>query len=133
VRIIVTLMLLAIWPAASSHALLETCELIHQHHADHDFGSPGSHDDHDDDHDDDHEAADGRCLLSSTQVTVPVPDLVLAPALFTFLFVEWDCEQQSSVFFSGLAPPGTAPPQLSHCWQFSFRTALSPRAPSLTS
>ena len=28
---------------------------------------------------------------------------------------------------------GTAPPQLSHYWQFSFRTALPARAPSLIS
>jgi hypothetical protein len=129
VRITVTLLLLALWPAASSHALLETCGLIHQQHADHEFGSNGSHDDHDDDH----EAADGHCLLSSTQVTVPVPDLDLVPHLFVFLSLGWEAELQSPVLFSGLAPPGTAPPQLSHRWQFSFRTALSPRAPSLIS
>ncbi|ODU23673.1 MAG: hypothetical protein ABS95_03330 [Verrucomicrobia bacterium SCN 57-15] len=124
-----TLLLLAIWPAVSSHGFLEISGLIHQQHADHEFGSNGSH------HDggDDHEAADGHCLLSSAQVTVPVPELALAPHLFVFLSFGWESELLSTVLLSGAAPPGIAPLQLSHGWQFSFRTALSPRAPSLLS
>jgi hypothetical protein len=122
-------MLLALWPGASSHALLETCGLIHQDHADHDFGSTASHEDHDDDH----AAADGHCRLSSTQVDVRAPSLTLAPHSFIFLVVNGAAGAPSTVFFSGLPPPGTAPPQLSPHWQFSFRTALSPRAPSLIS
>jgi len=122
----VTLLLLALWPVASSHAALETCGLIH---TDHVFGSTGSHEDDDDDH----EAADGHCRLSPTQVTVPLPDLVLAPHLFIFLSQKWESEPHPANFLSGLAPPGAAPPQFSHRWQFSFRTALPPRAPSLIS
>ena len=34
---------------------------------------------------------------------------------------------------SGLSPPGSAPPELSHRWQFSFRAALPVRAPSSVS
>jgi len=128
-RSIASLLLVAVWLPASSHALLEHFELIHQVHADHDTDSSGSHE-----HDaDNHEAADGKCALASTHVSVPMPDTVASPSLFCLLGFdsasEFHVERQSS----GLAPPGTAPPQLSHRWQFSFRTALPARAPSLIS
>ena len=56
-RLFVSLVLVAVWLPASSHALLKHFELIHQTHADHDTDSDGSHE-----HDaDNHEAADGKC------------------------------------------------------------------------
>ena len=128
-RAIVSLLVVALWLPASSHALLEHFELIHQVHADHDQDSDGSHE-----HDaDNHEAADGKCALSSTHVSVPVPNTVATPFLLSALELEWNSEFQAPHHPSGLAPPGTAPPQLSHGWQFSFRTALPARAPSLIS
>ena len=128
-RAIVSLLLAAIWLPASSHALLEYAGLIHQRHADHDADSNGSHE-HDTDN---HEAADGQCALSSTHISVSVPDAVVSLFLLTTLGLEWASELHAEPHPSGLAPPGTAPPQLSHCWQFSFRTALPARAPSLIS
>src|SRR5438093_11872788 len=124
-----TIMLVAFWLPASSHALLESAGFIHQHHADHDTDSTGSQE-----HDTDgHDAADGKCALSSTHVSVPVPDAVATPILICVLHLGWTSERHVELQPSGLPPPGTAPPQLSQRWQFSFRTALPARAPSLIS
>ena len=128
-RFIITPLLVALWLLASSHALLEHFELIHQVHTDHDADSTGSHE-----HDtDDHDAADGCCALSSTHVSVPVPDTVATPFLFSALGLEWASERHAELHPSGLAPPGTAPPELSHRWQFSSRASLPARAPSIAS
>jgi hypothetical protein len=127
-RSIVAVLLAAVWLPASSHSLLEHFELIHQVHADHDQDSDGSHE-----HDaDNHEAADGKCALSSTHVSVPLPDASTMP-MFCALGSDWASELHVELRPSGLPPPGVAPPQLSHRWQFSFRTALPARAPSLIS
>jgi hypothetical protein len=127
-RTMITLAVLALWLPASSHALLESAGLIHQRHADHDTDSSGSHE-----HDaDNHDAADGHCVLSSTDVHALAPSAV-ATAFPGVVGLDWASEQHVVLQPSGLAPPGTAPPQLSHRWQFSFRTALPPRAPSLIS
>ena len=127
--------MLAFWLPASSHSLLEYAGLIHERHADHD-----DHDDHDADssgshehNTDNHEAADGKCVLSSPHVSVPLPGDVAMPMLFCAFGLNWASELHPEPQPSGLAPPGTAPPQLSHRWQFSFRTALPARAPSLIS
>ena len=123
------LLLAAFWLPASSHSLLEYAGLIHERHADHEADSQGSHE-----HDaDNHEAADGKCALSSTHVSAPVPDAMVSPFLLSVLGLDLVSELHVERHPSGLAPPGTAPPQLSHCWQFSFRTALPARAPSLIS
>jgi len=128
-RSIVAVLLTAVWLPASSHVLLEHCELIHQVHADHDADSGGSHG-----HDaDNHKAADGKCALASTHVSIPPPNLVAIPSLLCLLGFNSPSELHGGRQPSGLAPPGTAPPQLSHRWQFSFRTALPARAPSLIS
>jgi hypothetical protein len=128
-RALVTVLLVAIWLPASSHALLEHFELIHQVHADHDEDSSGSHE-HDTDN---HEAADGHCALSSTHISVSPPDSTATLSLDCLLALGLISELHTELQPSGLAPPGTAPPQLSHRWQFSFRTALPAREPSLIS
>jgi hypothetical protein len=125
-RSIVSVLLVAFWLPASSHALLQYAGLIHGQHADHDADSPGSHEDDTDNH----EAADGNCVLSSTHVGVPVPDAAVMPILFCAPGLDWTSEFHVELHPSGLAPPGPAPPHLSHCWQFSSRTALPARAPS---
>jgi hypothetical protein len=128
-RVTITVFLIALWLPASSHALLEHYELIHQVHADQDQDSDGSHE-----HDaENHEAADGKCALASTHVSVPMPQTVAIPFLFCALGLDWSSELHAAPHPSGLAPPGAAPPQFSHRWQFSFRTALPARAPSLIS
>jgi len=128
-RLIVSLLLVAFWLPASSHPLLQYAGLIHARHADHDADSSGSHE-HDSDN---HEAADGNCALSSPHVSIPAPNAVASPFLVVALGFEWSSEPHAESHPSGLAPPGTAPPQLSPGWQFSFRAALPARAPSLIS
>jgi hypothetical protein len=118
-----------VWLPASSHALLEHLELIHQVHADHDADSSGSHE-HDTDN---HEAADGKCALSSAHVSVPLSKAMATPFLLGTFAQAWTSEFHIAPPPSGLPPPGPAPPQLSHRWQFALRTALPARAPSLIS
>ena len=126
------LLLAAFWLPATSHALLEYAGVIHEHHSDHDdhdAESSGSHEHNADNHD----AADGKYAPSSTLVRVSLPDALTSPLLFCGLGLNWISELQIDPQPSGLAPPGTAPPQLSRCWQFSFRAALPARAPSFAS
>jgi hypothetical protein len=132
---IMVVVLALLWLPASSHALLEYAGLIHERHADHadhadhDTDSSGSHE-HDTEN---HEAADGNYASPSPHISVPMPDAVAMPMLFCALRWNWVSELHVAPPPSGLAPPGTAPPQFSHNWQFSFRTALPARAPSLIS
>lgn len=128
-KTIVSLLLAAVWLTASSHALLEHCEWIHHVPAAHAHDANGSHE-HDTDN---HDAADGKCSLSSTQVSVPILKKAVIPFRFCASGFDWTAGLHVEPQPSGLAPPGTAPPQLSHRWQFSFRTALPARAPSLAS
>lgn len=126
-KTIVTMLLVAVWLPESSHALLESLELIHQQHGQADSSSQGG---------DSHEAADGNCRVESNHVQVPQPEL--SGSLLPWELADYSLSvaaliETSLTLPSGLAPPGTAPPQLSHCWQFSFRTALPARAPSLIS
>ena len=126
------LLLAAFWLPATSHALLEYAGVIHEHHSDHDdhdAESSGSHEHNADNHD----AADGKYAPSSTLVRVSPPDAVASPLLFCGLDLNWTSGLHIDPQPSGLAPPGTAPPQLSCCWQFSFRAALPARAPSFAS
>jgi hypothetical protein len=125
----VALALLAFWPVMTSHALLQHWGVIHEVHSDHDSGD-GSHE-HDSDN---HAFADGGYLRgsSSIQVTKPLSSVVLIPfATATLLAIAFSLQRE--VRPCGPAPPGTAPPELSHNWQFSFRAALPARAPSLVS
>ncbi len=132
---IMAVVLALLWLPASSHAFLEYAGLIHERHADHadhadhDADASGSHE-----HDaDNHEAADGNYASTSSHISAPLPDAVAMPMLFCAPRLNWVSELHVAPPPSGLAPPGTAPPQLSHYWQFSFRTALPARAPSLIS
>ena len=62
------------------------------------------------------------------QVLVLKPDL--APLALTLALLSELATDESA---PRLATTRTAPPELAQAWQFSFRTALSPRAPSLLS
>ncbi len=128
------LLLVAIWLPASSHALLQHAGLIHEQH-EHEHDAHADTDHHPSDADDrrehdanDHAAADGLCLLASAKVQVPTPGLVTLSVWLTAL-ITLPADSGETALHSGLSPPGTAPPELSHIWQFSFRTALPVRAP----
>jgi len=126
------LLLVAFWLPASSHALLEHFGLIHHVHADHAGHEEDSHGSHEHDRDN-HPAADGQCLAPLVKTPLSKPVVVIAPAwLIVALLDAAQCFFAQPACF-GPSPPGTAPPELSHCWQFSFRAALPVRAPSIAS
>ena len=120
---VVTILLLALWLPSTSHALLEESGWIHTPHTDTDSAP---------DPDNDHDAADGICLAASTDVQVPQPELSGGTilALLDHFFTLARLADPSPALPGGPAPPGTAPPEISQTWQFSFRASLPPRAPS---
>jgi hypothetical protein len=119
-KTVVTMLLLALWLPATSHALLEQGGWIHTAHSDGDDAS-----------DTDHDAADGLCRVASTDVQVPQPELtgglLLASADFPLTLAAMF--EASLALPNGPDPPGAAPPVLFDTWQFSFRASLPPRAP----
>jgi hypothetical protein len=128
VRSMVALVFLAFWPVMTSHPLLQQLGVIHQVHEDHDDGA-GSHE-HDTDN---HACADGDYLKGSNSISVWKPFASVAAPFVTTLLFSTQSFARLDMFSSGPAPPGTAPPELSNIWQFSFRAALPARAPSLIS
>jgi hypothetical protein len=130
--------LVALWLPASSHALLQHFGFIHQAHvhdhhgdahADHDADSEGSHE-HDTDN---HPAADGLCLSASGKVELAKPVTLAALPWLIAEFCTAVNIPSAIALRSGPSPPGVAPPELSHRWQFSSRAALPVRAPSFVS
>jgi hypothetical protein len=117
------MLLLAIWPAITSHTLLEQAGMIHVVHDDH-HGSDGSHEHNTDNH----AFADGDYTSASAAKSLKKPDLAIVSTAFLQAFC-------SSAFLGkddspGPAPPGTAPPLLQKSWYFLLRTALPVRAPA---
>lgn len=127
VQTFAVMLLLAIWPAVTSHALLEQAGLIHVVHDDH-HASDGSHE-HNADH---HAFADGDYTSATGAKSLKKPESTLiSTALLQTL-------PDTSAFLAendspGPAPPGTAPPLLQKSWYFLLRTALPVRAPSFIS
>jgi hypothetical protein len=122
---IVAIILLAIFSLASSHMLLESLELIH-HDEDHHTESSSNSDSHD--------AADGICRLDSARVQVQksVADVQIdLSAIVTLAF--YSLQQSSQQVGTPVEICGSPPLELKTSWQFSSRTALPARAPSLAS
>lgn len=72
-------------------------------------------------------------LASASYLPQQSPLLIIAPLgvpLFESAFPLIEIHRPAGV---GRELPATAPPELAGHWQFSFRTALAPRAPSFTS
>lgn len=124
----VALMLLAIWPVMTSHALLQRFGVIHEVHHDHDGGA-GSHEHGSDPHD----FADGGYLRGLTTILLHKIIGLAAMLIVAFAVLLPFHAPAPRDGHSGLAPPGTAPPEISHRWQFAFRAALPVRAPSFAS
>jgi hypothetical protein len=128
VRSIFALLLLAAWPAVTSHSLLEQFGLIHEVHHDH-HSDGGSHEHNSDNHD----FADGDYIAKLNGDTGPLRvDL-------QFYEVPWSTaalqstNNISDVNTLGPAPPGVAPPEILRSWNFLHRTAVHARAPSFIS
>jgi hypothetical protein len=117
-RTFYTLILLALWLPISSHDLLEGAGLIH-HASTND--AEASHD---------HDAADGICrapdspLILSHFLAAQTSPIVLSLEAFNLSPLD------SVVWFASLVNP--SPPEMQTSWQFSFRVALAPRAPSIS-
>jgi hypothetical protein len=129
VRTIFALLLLAAWPAVTSHSLLEQFGFIHEVHEDHHHSDGGSHEHNSDNHD----FADGDYVAKLDGGTGPlwvdiqlyeVPWLAVAFASIISV---------SDVNALGPAPPGVAPPEFLRSWNFLHRTAVDARAPSFIS
>jgi hypothetical protein len=121
------MVLLAIWPAVTSHALLEQAGIIHAVHDDHQ-GSDGSHEHNADNH----AFADGDYTSVSALKSLKKPDSVVSSTLLfqAFSYISVVLTDDDS---PGPAPPGTAPPLLQKSWCFLLRTAIPVRAPSFIS
>lgn len=116
-KVIVTLLMLALWMPATSHALLESAEVIHQPHADADAHG-----------DLDHDAADGLVLLpSSVHAPVMSAAMVWVLPMVAFLLPNPTEPRLKNLIDSGTSPPWPNP------WQFVHRAALPVRAPSFAS
>ena len=68
----------------------------------------------------------GGILSEQSHITLPSPNELLV--LFAVI---QDTDELPAIH--SVADATLAPPELKSCWQFSFRTALSPRAPSFVS
>jgi hypothetical protein len=153
----VAVLLVAIWPAVTSHTLLEFLGVIHVAHHDtaiigksawehphhhHHHGEGHSHHHpaengaerggQNEDSDDHHIFADGDYAWTHGGKTLTKPELSVcgSPALFcgsSLNLVEAELDSP------GPAPPGTAPPLLQKSWQFFLRAAVPVRAPSIIS
>ena len=128
-RKLIALALVAIWPAVTSHSLLERLDLIHvvyeDHHHHDDDGKSHEHDT------DNHRFADGDYTLPSPTKSLSKPNFSIAHAgavAFVLSPISLDITEAQ-----GPAPPGVAPPLLQKSWHFSLRAALPVRAPSFIS
>ena len=128
-KTIMVMMVLALWVLATNHCRLELLPgLAFLTCCDHATAEPtGEH--HEDDCEDDACAAveEGLYKTESHQVTAHKPVFVLLAS-----FLPPPLERDTSALFAR-ACPTTVPLELPKVWQFTFRTALPPRAPSFVS
>ena len=116
-------MLLAIFSLASSHAVLESFELIH-HDGDHHHEAPVSSNSHD--------AADGVCRVDSNRVQVQKTFADMQIDLNkAFTLAIYSLQIQSQQVVTKIEICGSPPLELKTSWQFFARTALPARAPSV--
>ncbi|HEX5219596.1 MAG TPA: hypothetical protein VFZ59_08505 [Verrucomicrobiae bacterium] len=124
-RTLLTLLLVAVWPLATSHCNLEqlpgfeflSCAI----------DADAAHAESDCETDSCASIESGVYKTEDNQQTVPTPPSFTSEFLTTMLLAQTELVSTS---INDFAP---APPELPKSWQFSFRTALSPRAPSLVS
>jgi hypothetical protein len=134
VRSIFAVLLLAAWPAVTSHALLERYGIIHEVHADH-HHSQASHHDHGagrgshEHNDNNHDFADGGYVakIGSNGLAYGVGCALYVVTSSAVVLESIDTETR--IVF-GPAPPGIAPPEFLHSLNFLLRTSADVRAPS---
>jgi len=129
VRGIFALLLAALWPAVTSHALLEQAGVIHQVHAEHHHPHHGPHEHNSDNHD----FADGKYWAKTSGTKTPKPNFALAYQCAWLAAPVSNLSSTIEATDAGPGPPGTAPPELLRPWNFLLRAAANPRAPTFTS
>jgi len=124
-RTLLTMLLVALWPLVTSHCDLEQLP---------GFEFLACTDEAAATHAESDCATDTCASVESAfyktedaQLLVPTPPLIPSNLLTTVLPSPVEPAVTSKVVFD------SAPPELPQVWQFSFRTALPPRAPSLVS
>jgi hypothetical protein len=124
-KVIVAVMLLAIFSLASSHALLESFELIHHDESHSHAESPASPNSHD--------VADGICRVDSHRAQVQKSFADVQTELSKIFTLVSYSLQQNSEQAAAKVEICSPPLELKTSWQFSARTALPSRAPSIAS
>lgn len=125
VKTVLVVLLALVWTAASNHCKLEKIPgLSFLVCCDHEDTAP---------HEDDDCEKDGCVFETQLYKTEKAQDSFPAPLLLftTFLVPEW--AELSTPQSASHDLPDAAPMELPRIWQFSHRTALPPRAPSLLS
>ena len=120
----VAVLLLALWVPVTMHCTLETMPGFS-------FlqwccgGDEAPEQDHDCSQDFCSAVESGLYKIEDNPAVVPALVLLLA-------FAAWDCVAEPPTDSAPqFVPVSSAPPELPRLWQFSYRTALPPRAPSL--
>jgi hypothetical protein len=125
-RTLLTLLLVALWPLATSHCGLEQLPGL-EFLACADETSPQSHQDTDCETDSCASVESGFYKTEEGHQAVPTPPLDASAFLTATLLEAAQTSTPTGIAFDSI------PPELPKIWQFSFRTALPPRAPSSVS
>lgn len=128
-KTLIALAVLALWLPATNHCRLELIPALQQFltccvHED----SSAPHEDSDCETDNCEAVEHGLYKTEKSQVTAPAPLLLLVVDVPELAPAERTVARPVD-----LARPAAPPPELSRVWQFSFRAAAPPRAPSLLS
>jgi hypothetical protein len=126
-KLVFVLALLGLWLGAANHCRIENLPglgfLVCSPH-----GETEPHQDNDCDEDSCERVENAPYKSEQVRITAPAPAMILAEAGLGF------CPLHSDSLENFTYPPQSASVlQLPSGWQFSFRTALPPRAPSLLS
>lgn len=124
---LLTLLLVAIWPLATSHCSLEQLPGFAFLACAEQVDTASSHQNDDCEADSCASVESGFYKTEDNQQTVPTPPLIASEFLTTLTLVATEPTR------AAFDLPDPTPPELPKSWQFSLRVALPPRAPSRVS
>lgn len=125
-RTLLTLLLVTLWPLVTSHCSLEKLPGL-EFLACADEAATSAHQEDACEKDGCASIESGFYKTEDGQQVVPTPSLIPSAFLTAILTEAAQPATATGILFN------SAPPELPKVWQFSFRTALSPRAPSFIS
>jgi hypothetical protein len=126
-RTLLTLLLVALWPLVTSHCNLEPFAGLEFLSCAEAPANAAPHQENGCETDSCASVESGSYKTEDGRQVVPAPSLIPSAFLTAILL-----EATQPVASQNIAPHFT-PPELPKVWQFSFRTALPPRAPSFVS